>query len=115
MKGVPDGRWCCGVRGCEYLAEMLDDERGDFPVCALHDCPAVKAILDAMKGGPHHYWWSSGRPIVTPCKAQLDLDWFELRPAGDKAVLALDCPKLRGVGLDPDLRVYTDFDPLIRE
>lgn len=53
----------CMVAGCRYLAESSFDE---FSVCALHDHPNVRAMLDRLER-PAAYYWSSGHPIVMPC------------------------------------------------
>lgn len=98
------------VRHCQYKAESKLTDYGDFQVCALHDCLAVRDILDAMKG-PAHYW-SNDRPIVMPCIATLDETWFEPVEAGPKAIYALDDPKLLEVDPVPARTILPQFDPL---
>lgn len=101
----------CMVRHCTYKAEHTLHDHGDFQVCALHDCKAVREILEEMEGGPAHYWVND-RPVVLPCIANLDETWFEPRAALPDAVFALDDPALLEVDPVPTRAILPQFDPL---
>lgn len=79
----------CLVANCCYVAESTISGF-DFEVCALHDHPATKAILEAGRR-PGAYWSKSGFPMVIPCGALDDAD-FEPKPGGPDAIKAEDCP-----------------------
>lgn len=101
----------CMVRSCRYIAESKLVEYDDFQVCALHDCKAVRGILEEMEGGPAHYWYHD-RPIVQACIVLLDESWWVPGDAGDDAIFALDCKKLNGVDPVPTRMLMSEFDPM---
>lgn len=54
----------CNVAGCAYVADTTLADYADFPVCALHDAPQTRGILDQLQR-PAAYWYL-GRPVVLP-------------------------------------------------
>jgi hypothetical protein len=80
----------CAVLNCRYVAESSID---DFQVCALHDHPNVRAILERLKR-PGAYYWSSGHPIVLPCGelTEADLVPHEAFEGATRAGEATDWP-----------------------
>lgn len=99
----------CNVVGCGYRADGVLAEYGDFPVCALHDSPQTRGILEQLQR-PHAYWCQE-RPIVLPCGALGETDLIQ-RPASESAASALECPHLAAVDLTAPCMVLPKYDLL---
>lgn len=67
------------MRCCRYTADSTIE---DFVVCALHDAPQVRALLEQLKA-PAAYRAADGRPIVLPC-GELEESDFEPKMGEDK-------------------------------
>lgn len=75
----------CSVRHCRYIAEGAIE---DFVVCALHDAPQTRGILEQLMAPAAYYG-----PIVLPCGPLLESD-FEPREAHPDAIRAADDPRI---------------------
>lgn len=93
----------CMVAHCPYLAESSLD---DFAVCALHDAPHVRAILEDGRL-PGAYFWPDGRPLVIPC-GELQLEHFE--PSEGATMRAADDPMMAEVPEKATMMVWKQFD-----
>ena len=93
----------CAVANCRYIVESSIE---DFPVCALHDAPQTRAILESGQL-PAAYLWPDGRPLVLPCG---ELEEKHLDPVGEGMMRAGDDPRLDEVPEAPTTMVRREFD-----
>ena len=103
---MSDGR--CAVTGCVYRAESALE---DFVVCALHDAPQTRAILERLER-PGAYW-AHGRPIVLPC-GELTEQEFALQPVLPNDIHAWEDEWLASIPTEPTRQICPQYD-LTRE
>lgn len=82
----------CGVANCVYVADGAIE---DFNVCALHDVPHTRAILERLLR-PGALWTADHFPIVIPVQGDLETALIP-RLAGPAAIHAADDPWLERI------------------
>ena len=94
----------CNVGNCRYTATS---EVESFPVCGLHDCQHVRAMLHNLQL-PGHFWNSTG-PMVLPV-GSLDMEHFEpIEGDGDDVDT---CPYLAEINFERHRGVLPRYDLL---
>jgi hypothetical protein len=105
------GLTLCAVANCEYVSEAsIDDDEGfSFRVCALHDHPKTRSMLEqGMRPGA--FWSPAKKPIIVPVD-ELTPAHFEPRPATSNNTKAGDATHLfEDVNMDPSRSVHESFD-----
>jgi len=94
----------CGVRHCTYLADAAIE---DFPVCALHDAPQTRYILEALSV-PGAFWMHD-RPIVCPVGELEEKDLVPVE-APSSAIHVFEDPSFPDVPSTPSRTIKPDYD-----
>jgi len=94
----------CNVANCRYTQTGKVE---DFPVCELHDCKHVQAIIENFQR-PGHFWMQD-RPIVLPV-GELAIEHFTPLPGNGASVD--DCPILEAADFDCQSIVLPRYDLL---
>jgi len=94
----------CAVHSCGHIADSAIE---DFPVCALHDAPHTRSILEKLQRPSAA--WMDDRPIVIPCGDLLESD-FEKRAAHEGSIHCWDDPMLADIPDTPSRRIFPAYD-----
>jgi hypothetical protein len=94
----------CAVYSCWYIA---DSSIEDFPVCALHDAPQTRGLLEKLQR-PGAFWMDD-RPIVCPIGELQESD-FEEKTATEGAIHCWDDPNLANVPDKPSWKISPAYD-----
>lgn len=92
----------CNVANCPYAASTTIE---DFPVCALHDCKHVQAILEDLKRPGHFY--RDSHPIVLPVG---DLEVEHFAPISGDGKNLDECPQCAAIDFECHSFVLPRFD-----
>jgi hypothetical protein len=94
----------CAVAHCLYIAESSID---DFVVCALHDAPQTRGILERLQM-PGAYWFHE-RPIVLPTGDLTEADLIKVE-AHEGSIYAWQDKSLADVPDFPSRSIHPNFD-----